>query len=43
MPDSAGDVVNYSIVVDNTGNVTLTGFTYTDLNADRDTITLTIR
>ena len=36
--DSAGDVVNYTITIDNTGNVTLTGFTYTDANADGDVI-----
>ena len=28
--DSAGDIINYSIVVDNSGNVTLTGVTVTD-------------
>jgi uncharacterized repeat protein (TIGR01451 family) len=32
--DSAGDVVNYAITVDNTGNVTLTGVTVSDPNAD---------
>jgi uncharacterized repeat protein (TIGR01451 family) len=31
--DSAGDVINYSITVQNTGNVTLTGITVTDPNA----------
>ena len=28
--DSAGDIINYPIVVDNSGNVTLTGVTVTD-------------
>ena len=28
--DAAGDVINYRITVDNTGNVTLTGITVTD-------------
>ncbi|PKB25715.1 putative repeat protein (TIGR01451 family) [Novosphingobium kunmingense] len=36
--DSAGDKINYTITIDNTGNITLTGFTYTDLNADGDAI-----
>ena len=30
MVDAAGDVINYRITVDNTGNVTLTGITVTD-------------
>ena len=37
--NSAGDIVNYTITIDNTGNVSLTGFTYTDANADGDVIT----
>ena len=32
--DSAGDVINYTIAVQNTGNVTLTGVTVTDPFAD---------
>ena len=32
--NSAGDVINYSIAVENTGNITLTGLTVTDPNAD---------
>ena len=32
--DSAGDVINYAITVQNTGNVTLTGLTVTDPFAD---------
>ncbi|WP_344697541.1 DUF7507 domain-containing protein, partial [Sphingomonas rosea] len=37
--DSAGDKVNYTIAVQNLGNITLTGFTYSDPNADGGTIT----
>ncbi|MFM5884289.1 MAG: hypothetical protein ACKOQ3_02970, partial [Novosphingobium sp.] len=37
--DSAGDVIHYTITIDNIGEVALTGFTYTDLNADGDVIT----
>ena len=37
--DSAGDVIRYAITVANTGNITLTGFSYIDQNADGDTIT----
>ncbi len=37
--DTAGDVVNYAITIANTGNVTLTGFTYSDTNSDGDIIT----
>jgi uncharacterized repeat protein (TIGR01451 family) len=36
--DSAGDVINYSITVDNTGNITLTNVTVTDPNADLGSI-----
>jgi uncharacterized repeat protein (TIGR01451 family) len=38
--DSAGDVINYAITVENTGNVTLTGVTVTDPFADAGSITL---
>ena len=37
--DSAGDVINYAISVQNTGNVTLTGLTVTDPNANPGSIT----
>ena len=36
--DAAGDVVNYTITVANTGNTTLTGVVVTDPNADAGTI-----
>ena len=36
--DAAGDVVNYTITVANTGNATLTGVVVTDPNADAGTI-----
>ena len=36
--DSAGDVINYAITVENTGNVTLTGVTVTDPFADAGSI-----
>jgi len=36
--DSDGDVINYAITVQNTGNVTLTGLTVTDPNADPGSI-----
>jgi uncharacterized repeat protein (TIGR01451 family) len=36
--DSAGDVINYAITVDNTGNVTLTDVTVTDPYADAGSI-----
>ena len=36
--DSAGDVIHYLITVVNTGNITLTNFTYDDQNADGDMI-----
>ena len=37
--DSDGDIVNYTITIDNIGNITLTGFLYTDANTDGDVIT----
>jgi len=36
--DDAGDVINYAIAVQNTGNITLTGVTVTDPNADAGSI-----
>ena len=36
--DNAGDVINYAIAVQNTGNITLTGVTVTDPNADAGSI-----
>ena len=38
--DAAGDVVNYTITVANTGNTTLTGVAVTDPNADPGSIVL---
>src|SRR5690606_35994359 len=37
--DSVGDVINYTLVLTNTGNVTLTGIAVTDANADAGSIT----
>ena len=37
--DGAGDTINYTISVQNTGNVSLTGVTVTDPNADAGSIT----
>jgi len=37
--DSAGDVIHYDISVQNTGNITLTNITVTDVNADAGSIT----
>ncbi|MEO4005726.1 gliding motility-associated C-terminal domain-containing protein [Flavobacterium sp. CAU 1735] len=36
--DSVGDVINYTLVVTNTGNVTVTNITVTDTNADAGSI-----
>ncbi|THF47407.1 DUF11 domain-containing protein, partial [Flavobacterium supellecticarium] len=36
--DSVGDVINYTLVVTNTGNVTVTNITVTDTNADTGSI-----